>query len=103
MYQQSLVTKRPKLKGLRSWNTAYCGEYASYYALYPESWTIYDLPGQNFKLVFHQISPVIPNNYKDSSLPVSVFKWTLHNENKEDADLSLMFTWQSGSGLFLTY
>jgi len=97
VYQQSLVTKRLKLKGLRSWNTAYCGEYASYYALYPESWTIYDLPGQNFKLICHQLSPVIPKNYKDSSLPVSVFKWTLHNENKEEADLSLMLTWQSGS------
>ena len=98
MYQQSLVTKRPKLKGLKSWNTAFCGEYASYHALYPESWTNYELPGQHINLICHQISPIIPHNYKDSSLPAAIFKWTINNNNNEDVDFSLMFTWQSGSG-----
>jgi non-lysosomal glucosylceramidase len=98
VYQQTLSVRRSKLKGLKTWNMAYCGDQAVYYALYPESWTIYDLPGQHVKLTCHQLSSVIPHNYKDSSLPVSLFNWTIENKNKEDIDFSLMFTWQAGSG-----
>ena len=99
VYQQALtINKKPKLSGLRSWNMGYSGDYAKYYALYPESWYLYDLPGQNVKLVMHQLTPIIPNNYKDSSLPVGLFNWTVFNENpNQDIELSLMFTWQSGS------
>lgn len=97
VYQQVLSTKRSKLKGLKSWNMGYCGEHAHYYALYPESWYVYDLPGQNVTLTCHQLSPVIPNNYKDTSLPVGLFNWTIENKNNEDIEVSLMFTWQAGS------
>ena len=97
VYQQALTTKRSQLKGFKYWNMAYSGEHATYYALYPESWIVYDLPGQNVMLTCHQLSPIIPNNYKDSSLPVGLFNWTVENNNSEDIELSLMFTWQSGS------
>jgi non-lysosomal glucosylceramidase len=97
-YQQALITRRSKLPGLKQWNTSYNGEFATYHALYPESWTVYDLPGQNVKLTCHQISPVIPHNYDDSSLPTAVFNWSIQNLNDEDIEVSLMLTWQSGSG-----
>ena len=97
MYQQSLSTRRPKLDGLKSWNIGYCGDQAQYYATYPQSWTIYDLPGQNVKLTLNQLSPIIPNEYKDSSLPLALFNWKIENLNDSDIELSLMFTWQSGS------
>ena len=96
-YQQALTTRRSKLKGLKSWNMSFSPAHITYHALYPESWTVYDLPGQNVKLTCHQISPVIPHNYKDSSLPCALFNWTVENNNREDIELSLMFTWQSGS------
>lgn len=97
VYQQALTTRRSKLKGLRSWNMAYCGDYATYFALYPEAWSTYDLPGHHVTLTCHQVSPVIAHNYKDSSLPVSLFSWTIENKNKEDLEVSIMFTWQAGS------
>ena len=97
IYQQALTTRRPKSKGLKFWNMAYSGEHAKYHVLYPQSWTVYDLPGQNVKLTCHQISPIIPHDYKDSSLPVALFDWTAENNNNEEIELSLMFTWQSGS------
>jgi non-lysosomal glucosylceramidase len=98
VYQQTLSTRRPLAqKGLKSWNMSYSGEYATYYALYPESWTIYDLPGQNIRLICHQLTPIIPHNYKDSSLPCALFEWTIENNSNEDVDVSLMFTWQCGS------
>ena len=58
---------------------------------------MYDLPGQNVYLTCHQLSPIIPNDYKDSSLPCGLFNWTVENNNSEDIEMSLMFTWQSGS------
>ena len=97
VYQQTLSTRSPKAKGLKCWNMMYSGAHATYHALYPQSWTIYELPGQNVKLTCHQVSPVIAHNYKDSSLPVGLFSWTVENNNKEEIELSLMFTWQSGS------
>ena len=75
----------------------YVGDQAKYYAYYPQSWTVYDLPGQNVKLTLNQLSPVIPHDYKDTSLPVALFNWTVENKNDTDIDFSLMFTWQSGS------
>ena len=97
VYQQSLVARESKLKGLKSWNMSYPSELGNYYALYPESWLVYNLPNQNVTLTNHQFSPVIPHNYKDSSLPVGVFGWTIENNNDEEIEISLMFTWQSGS------
>ena len=99
VYQQALtINKKPKTKCMKTWNVGYSGDQANYYALYPESWYVYNLPGQNVKLTMHQITPIIPNNYKDSSLPVGLFSWTVFNENQnQDIELSLMFTWQSGS------
>ena len=97
-YQQALTTRRLKQEGFKSWNMAYSPDQATYHALYPESWTVYELPGQDVTLVCHQLTPIIPHNYKDSSLPVGLFHWTVSNKhNRDDIELSLMFTWQSGS------
>ena len=76
---------------------SYPGKHGTYFALYPESWIVYNLPGQHLNLTCHQISPVIPHNYKDSSLPVGIFNWTFENKSSEETEVSLMFTWQSGS------
>jgi len=35
---------------------------------------------------------------KDSSLPVASFVWSVENLNDESIEVSLMFTWQAGSG-----
>ena len=37
--------------------------------------------------------------YQDSSLPVASFVWSIENLDDEPAEISLMFTWQAGSGL----
>jgi non-lysosomal glucosylceramidase len=96
-YQQALVCRDTTLNGLKTWNMNYCKEFGSYHVLYPQAWYTYELPGQNVKLTCHQISPMIPKNYKDSSLPVGMFNWTIDNNNDEEIEVSLMFTWQSGS------
>lgn len=97
VYQQALTTRKSDLKGFKTWNLGYPKGSGDYYALYPEAWYVYRLPHQNLCLTCHQMSPIIPHNYKDSSLPVGLFKWTFENTGNEDLDVSLMFTWQSGS------
>uniref|UniRef100_A0A4W3ICV7 Non-lysosomal glucosylceramidase n=1 Tax=Callorhinchus milii TaxID=7868 RepID=A0A4W3ICV7_CALMI len=96
MYQQVLSAERPNK--LQSWNWGYCGEYAFYHALYPRAWTVYTLPGQNVTLTCRQISPILPHDYKDTSLPVGVFVWDIDNQNDEDLEVSIMFTLRNGTG-----
>jgi len=96
-YCQVLTPYRLRQKGLRTWNGAFPKENGKYQALYPQSWTTYDLPGQNVRLLCKQLSPVIPHNYEDSSLPVASFLWYVENLNEEPIEVSLMFTWQAGS------
>ncbi|KAG9130370.1 hypothetical protein Leryth_004250 [Lithospermum erythrorhizon] len=50
------------------------------------------------KIVCRQVSPVIPHNYKESSLPVAVFTYTLYNLSKSPADVTLLFTWANSVG-----
>ena len=97
LYQQALTVRRSELKGLHNWIMEFSGKKAMYYALYPQSWTVYNLPINNIVLTCHQMSPILPNNYIDSSLPVGLFEWTIENKGSSDVDLSIMFTWQSGS------
>uniref|UniRef100_A0A3P8XGU8 Non-lysosomal glucosylceramidase n=1 Tax=Esox lucius TaxID=8010 RepID=A0A3P8XGU8_ESOLU len=96
VYQQVLSLERPPT--LQGWNWGYCGEYAFYHALYPRAWTVYHLPGQNVTLTCRQVSPVIPHDYQDSSLPVAVFVWDIENKNDYPLDVSIMFTLVNGSG-----
>lgn len=96
VYQQVLSVERPPT--LQGWNWGYCGEYAFYHALYPRAWTVYQLPGQNVTLTCRQVSPVIPHDYQDSSLPVAVFVWDIENRNDHALDVSIMLTMVNGSG-----
>lgn len=36
---------------------------------------------------------------QDTSLPVAVFVWTVQNYGREDADVTIMFTFQNGEGI----
>ncbi|XP_029439064.1 non-lysosomal glucosylceramidase [Rhinatrema bivittatum] len=96
VYQQVLSVEKPHT--LQSWNWGFCGHHAFYHALYPRAWTVYHLPGQNVTLTCRQISPVIPHNYKDTSLPVGVFVWEVENRSDEDVSVSIMFTMRNGTG-----
>ena len=71
----------------------------SYHALYPRSWFVYEN-------VFHaqlsceQFSPILPNNYQESSYPVAMFEWVAHNPTDAPITLSIMLTWENIVGWF---
>ncbi|XP_056662052.1 non-lysosomal glucosylceramidase [Monodelphis domestica] len=96
VYQQVLSLERPSV--LRSWNWGLCGFFAFYHALYPRAWTVYQLPGQQVTLTCRQITPILPHDYQDSSLPVGVFVWDVENNSDEDLDISIMFSMRNGLG-----
>ncbi|XP_058928137.2 non-lysosomal glucosylceramidase isoform X2 [Kogia breviceps] len=96
VYQQVLSVERPSV--LHSWNWGLCGYFAFYHALYPRAWTVYQLPGQNVTLTCRQITPILPHDYQDSSLPVGVFVWDVENEGDEALDVSIMFSMRNGLG-----
>lgn len=101
-YQAVLSPNRPNGvlcgRSLQGWNWGFNGAHATYHALYPRAWTIYYLPGQNIKLVCRQVSPVFPHDYRDTSLPVAVFIWEVENNNDEEVEVSIMFTFQNSDG-----
>ncbi|KAK0095164.1 hypothetical protein PV326_009081 [Microctonus aethiopoides] len=97
IYHQVLSTNdNRQSKKLSSWKWGFDGNNGNYTALYPRSWTEYNIKEPAVKLICRQISPIIPNNYKDSSLPCAVFVWEVKNLSEINLNVSITFTFQSG-------
>ncbi len=71
----------------------------SYYALYPRSWFVYENVFYS-ELSCEQFSPILPNNYQESSYPVAMFEWVAHNPTDAPITLSIMLTWENIVGWF---
>ena len=113
MYQKSegdstgtarvLVTDHPKNGELSSWNWDYpigAGEYA---ALYPKSWYDYQWDKFPAHVVLEQYSPVLPNNYRESSYPVAVYRWHATNPTNKTVTVSVLLSWTNMAGWFRSY
>jgi non-lysosomal glucosylceramidase len=98
-----LVNDHPKNGELSSWQWDYpvgAGEYA---ALFPKSW--YDYKWDKFPahVVLEQFSPVLPDNYKESSYPVAVYRWHAENPTSKAITVSVLLSWANMEGWFRTY
>jgi non-lysosomal glucosylceramidase len=98
-----LITDHPGNGELSSWQWDYpvgAGEYA---ALYPKSW--YDYRWEKFPahVVLEQFSPVLPNNYRESSYPVAVYRWHADNPTNRAVTVSVLLSWTNMSGWFRNY
>ncbi len=83
----------------RSWEYLITGKSSRYHALFPRAWTQYTgEPDPAINLTCRQITPFIPHNYKESSLPVCVFEWEIENTDSVVREVSIMLTWQNGTG-----
>jgi non-lysosomal glucosylceramidase len=71
----------------------------TYHALYPRSWFVYNGVFQT-ELTCEQFSPIWAGCYQESSYPVAVFEWTVHNPTDAPITLSIMLTWQNMVGWF---
>ncbi len=113
MFQQSagdsqgvarvLMNDHPKNLELASWQWDYpvgAGEYA---ALYPKAW--YDYKWEKFPahVVLEQFSPVLPNNYRESSYPVAVYRWHAENPTDREVTVSVLLSWTNMVGWFRNF
>ena len=93
-----LNPRQPKEKALRDWEWGLKKSKVTYRALFPRAWHDYQDPLPGINLSCRQVSPVIPHNYQESSYPVSTFIWEAENTGNTAAEVSLMFTFQNGTG-----
>lgn len=90
-------SSRPR-QPLSTWHSNIEDSRCSYTGLYPRSWTEYDLSHYGVRLICRQISPVIPHEYKESSLPCAVFVWSAQNVCDQERKVSITFTFKNGTG-----
>ncbi len=95
---QVLHPGAPADQSLAAWQWGVPGYRATYHALFPRAWTVYEQPLPGIRLICRQLSPVIPHNYRESSYPAGHFLWQIENYGPDEAVVSLMFTWQNGMG-----
>src|SRR5215831_14439226 len=74
---------------LPAWPRLQPGE-GEYYALFPRGWCTYRPFETNIVLDF--FSPVIKDNYRETSLPAALFQFRIHNPLSSPIEVSVMFT-----------
>jgi non-lysosomal glucosylceramidase len=100
---QVLMTGHPNKGELASWAWDYPVGAGEYSALYPKSW--YDYQWKKFPahVVLEQFSPVLPNNYRESSYPVAVYRWHADNPTDHAVTVSVLLSWANMGGCFRTF
>ena len=100
---QVLAAYHPADHQLSSWKWDYPVGAGDYYALYPKSW--YDYRWDKFPahVVLEQFSPVLPDNYKESSYPVAVYRWHAENPTNKPVTVSVMLSWANMVGWLNSY
>jgi non-lysosomal glucosylceramidase len=93
-----LFTGHPQGGALKSWSWDYpvgAGEYA---ALYPKSWFDYKWDKFPVHVTVEQFSPILPDNYKETSDPVAVYRWHAENPTKKKITVSVLLSWTNMMG-----
>src|SRR5262249_7863651 len=99
-YAQVLATDAPADHALAAWKWNYPVGHGEYAALYPKSWFRYNTPEMPVELTLEQFSPILPNNYKETSLPVAIYDWYAVNPGTTKVTVSIMFSWTNMVGWF---
>jgi non-lysosomal glucosylceramidase len=95
---QVLTTDHPKSPALKSWKWDYPVGAGDYCALYPKSW--YDYRWDKFPahVTLEQFSPVLPNNYRETSYPIAVYRWHAENSTNKTVNVSVLLSWTNMVG-----
>jgi non-lysosomal glucosylceramidase len=96
----ALSVGRPQNGTLGSWNWGYPAGDGEYAALYPKSWFSYGTKALPVKLTVEQFSPILPDNYNETSYPVAIYNWTAENPTGKPLTVSILFSWTNMVGWF---
>jgi non-lysosomal glucosylceramidase len=100
---QVLTASHPKNHALSSWKWDYPVGAGDYAALYPKAWFDYRWDKFPAHVVLEQFSPVLPDNYKESSYPVAVYRWHAENPTNKRVTVSVLLSWENMLGWFRTF
>jgi non-lysosomal glucosylceramidase len=98
-----LTNSHPDDGSLSAWQWDYPVGAGDYYALYPKSWFDYRWEKFPAHVVLEQFSPILPNNYKESSYPVAVYRWHAENPTNKRVTISVLLSWENMIGWFRTF
>jgi len=100
---QVLMNGHPQSTELSSWQWDYPVGAGDYYALFPKAW--FDYRDKKFPahVMLEQFSPVLPNNYRESSYPVAIYRLHADNPTDKAVTVSVLLSWTNMSGWFRTY
>ena len=97
---QVLAATHPDTPMLQSWKWDYPVGAGDYFALYPKSWFDYRWDKFPAHVWVEQYSPILPNNYKETSYPVAIYRWHAENKTARSVTVSVMFSWANMVGWF---
>lgn len=74
-----------------------------YATLFPLVYEYYNSEQMPFELLFEYYSPIIPHNYKDSSLPITCFNFHVKSKVDKKIDISIGLVWPNLIGWKLPF
>jgi non-lysosomal glucosylceramidase len=95
-----LFTDHPPNKDLSSWAWDYPVAAGNYSALYPKSWFDYQWDKFPAHVTIEQFSPILPDNYKETSYPVAVYRVHAENPTNRTVTISVLLSWTNMLGWF---
>jgi non-lysosomal glucosylceramidase len=98
-----LFAGHPQGDSLKSWGWDYPVGAGDYAALYPKSWFDYRLDGFPAHVTLEGFSPVLPDNYKETSYPVAVYRWHAENPSNKKVTVSVLLSWTNMLGWIRGY
>jgi non-lysosomal glucosylceramidase len=98
-----LFTGHPSGAVLSSWAWDYPVGAGEYSALYPKSWFDYQWAKFPAHVSIEQFSPILPDNYKETSYPVAVYRVHAENPTDRTVTVSVLLSWANMLGWFRSY
>ena len=99
---QVLTADHPKGQALSSWKWDYPVGAGDYAALYPKAWFDYRWEKFPAHVYVEQFSPILPDNYKETSYPVAVYRWHAENPTNKRVTVSVLLSWENMLGWLRT-
>ncbi len=100
---QVLMNGQPQGAELSAWQWNYPVGAGNYYALFPKAWFDYQWKRFPAHVTLEQFSPVIPENYRESSYPVAIYQWHADNPTDKTVIVSVLLSWTNMAGWFRTF
>ena len=95
-----LASVHPQGSALQAWKWDYPVGAGDYHALYPKSCCDYRWEKFPAHVVWNSSLLILPDNYKEASYTVPLYRWHADNPTQQNVTVSLLFSWTNMIGWF---